>query len=99
MKEYKYVDYFIDGLARVNYKNKWGVIDSKYNEICECKYYFISKYNGDFANVELNDKYGYINKKGEEIIPCIYNTYVDVLLAFEKYKLNLLRISKLTNII
>ena len=98
MKDYGYVTEYYDGVAIVELNGKYGFINEKFEEICECKYDYIYNTHQEYSDIGIDHKHGFINKQGVEVVPCIYNI-VEVDSALEKYKLNLLRIQKLKTII
>lgn len=63
---------------------KWGVMDSKGNEIVSFgKYDWIEGFEHGLCRVKIgkrssifannNNKWGIINEKGEEVLPCVYD--------------------------
>lgn len=63
--KYKWVDSFVDGLARVKSRGKYGIINQAGLLIVDCKYDCVYLFNEGLAKVKLGDKYGFINKLGE----------------------------------
>ena len=72
-KEFDYVDGFNEGFARVQKDGKWGYINTKGEQIVECKFYNAHNFNEGFAHVQKDGKCGYINTKGEQIIECKFD--------------------------
>lgn len=73
--DYFYVDNFNEGFARVkkygeeDYKDgKWGYINTKGEQIVECKFDDAYDFNEGFARVEKDGKWGYINTKRYPVI-------------------------------
>lgn len=62
-------------------------------EYCKVIYY-----NG-LSIVALNYKYGAIDGDGLLVIPCVYNVFLDVITAIDKYIRNQNRIEKLKTLI
>ena len=52
---------------------KWGYINTKGEQIIECKFDYADDFNEGFAMVEKDGKSGYINTKGEQIIECKFD--------------------------
>ena len=67
MKNYDYVGEFVDGVAIVKYRNKWGVINEKGKEICKPKYEKMAEFFGGYAKVVYKGKAGFVNSLGYEI--------------------------------
>ena len=72
-KVYSYKDNYIEGLARVTFKKKWGFIDEKGIEVIPCKYDYVDSFEEGLSMVSLNEKYGFIDKAGIEVVPCVYD--------------------------
>jgi len=76
-KEFDYVDGFNEGFARVQKDGKWGYINTKGEQIVECKFDNAWSFNEGFASVEKDRKWGYINTKGEQIVECKFDDACD----------------------
>ena len=61
---------FSKGLAWVKKDGKWGYINTKGEQIVECKFDDFYDFNEGFAAVQKDGKWGYINTKGEQIVEC-----------------------------
>jgi hypothetical protein len=59
---------FSDGLAAVNFNDKWGFIDQTGKIVIEPQYDAVSKFSEGIAPVKINGKYGAIDKTGKLII-------------------------------
>lgn len=59
---------FKEGFAAVQKDGKWGYINTKGEQIVECKFDDAWGFIGGFAKVKKDGKWGYINTKGEQII-------------------------------
>lgn len=68
---YTYAYDFSNDLAKVSYKGKEGVINSKDKTIIPVEYDEIV-IEGQFIEVKNNDKWGLFNSEGDEILPCNY---------------------------
>ena len=66
--EFDYVGCFNEGLARVKKDGKWGYINTKGEQIIECKFDDAYCFSEGFAWVEKDGKWGYINTKGCSVI-------------------------------
>lgn len=77
MKQYDLIWKFKNDFAVVNLNGKCGLVNKKYEEICECKYDMCYDFEDHLAKVRINHEFGYINNKGEEVIPCLYN-YLEI---------------------
>lgn len=81
---------FTGGLAQVEYKGKYGLIDKTGKEVVPTKYDLIGEFSEGLANVVLygkNDlaKNGFIDKTGKIVIPIKYDCESPVLpLAFSE---------------
>jgi hypothetical protein len=53
----------------VQYKDKYGYIDTTFNLVIPFKYNFAYFFQDGYARVKLNGKIGLINKNGKEVIP------------------------------
>ena len=71
--KYDYVWCFIEGLAKVRLKGKYGYIGKTGKEVVPCKYDWSSEFCNVLFPVKLSNKYGYVDKEGKEIIPPIFN--------------------------
>ena len=72
LSNYEDAKSFVDGIAAVKSKGKWGFIDKKGKQLIPFKYDDIdNSFGGPFkeglALVKLNDKWGYIDNKGNEV--------------------------------
>ena len=59
---------FNEGFAAVQKDGKWGYINTKGEQIIECKFDDVGYFNEGFAPVQKDGKYGYINTKGYSVI-------------------------------
>ena len=59
---------FNKGFAKVKKDGKWGYINTKGEQIVECKFDYVGDFKDGLAMVEKDGKRGYINTKGEQII-------------------------------
>lgn len=68
--EYDEVEPVIEGMAAVEYRDRWGYVDTDGNLVIECQYDDAGNFSEGLAAVE-NDKdlYGYIDKTGAVVIP------------------------------
>ena len=73
MLGFYYVSDFSEGLAMVVKDGKWGYINTKYEQIVECKFDNACGFNEGFAMVQKDGKYGYINTKCEQIVECKFD--------------------------
>ncbi|MBR3720847.1 MAG: WG repeat-containing protein [Clostridia bacterium] len=55
---------------------KWGALNSKGNEIIECKYDICKVITPDYAIIGMGKNYGVLNKKAEPIIPINYKNII-----------------------
>ena len=62
--EFDDVNYFDEGIVAVFKDGKWGYINTKGEQIIECKFDYADDFNEGFAAVQKDDKWGYINTKG-----------------------------------
>lgn len=69
------IDDFVDGLAKVSYKDKYGFIDKEGNIVIEPKFDDAQDFSEGLAAVKIGDKYGFIDKTGKMVIKPQY-TYV-----------------------
>ena len=70
---FDYADDFNEGFAWVKKDGKWGYINTKGEQIVECKFDDAYYFNEGFAWVKEYGKWGYINTKGEQIIECKFD--------------------------
>ncbi len=70
VKEYDSVVEMQDGLQLVTKNKKYGILDSKGDQLFPCVYDFISEFDDKFTYVMKNGKYGAIDKFGNEVIHC-----------------------------
>ena len=66
--EFDCVCEFNEGFAAVQKDGKWGYINTKGEQIIECKFDDAYYFNEGFARVEKDGKWGYINTKGCSVI-------------------------------
>lgn len=69
--KYDYADYASenqDGYYRVKIGDKWGMINSKGDNVIKVDYEELSDFSEGLAAAKLNGKYGYIDMKGNTII-------------------------------
>jgi len=71
--EFDGVGSFNEGFARVQKDGKFGYINTKGEQIVECKFDNGGDFNEGFAVVLKDGKCGYINTKGEQIVECKFN--------------------------
>ena len=63
-----------EGLYKIRNNGKWGVVDTKLNQIVPCKYDFIWWFDkNDLLEVRNKSLSGLVNKNGEEQVPVKYN--------------------------
>lgn len=62
--EFDGVGKFNEGFARVQKDGGWGYINTKGEQIVECKFDGACDFSEGFAWVEKDGKWGYINTKG-----------------------------------
>ena len=85
--EFDYAGSFYEGFARVKKDGKWGYINTKGEQIVECKFDYAYDFYEGFARVEKDGKYGYINTKGEQIVECKFDDvryFIEGFAAVEK---------------
>ena len=70
---YDYVGCFIEGLAKVRLKGKYGFVDKTGREVIPLKYDDAYGLDKGLATVKLNGKWGMINCLGIEVVPLIFN--------------------------
>ena len=75
--EFDYAGNFNEGFAVVLKDGKWGYINTKGEQIVECKFDEVRDFNEGFASVKKDGKWGYINTKGEQIIECKFDDFRD----------------------
>ena len=71
--EFDYAGNFNEGFSAVLKDGKWGYINTKGEQIVECKFDGVGYFNKGFAPVEKDGKWGYINTKGEQIVECKFD--------------------------
>ena len=71
--EFDGVGSFKEGFARVKKDGRFGYINTKGEQIVECKFDYVSDFKDGLAIVEKDGKWGYINTKGEQIIECKFD--------------------------
>lgn len=64
---------FNEGIAFVEFRGKWGAIDTSGNEVIPFKYDLALSVKEGLAAVQLDKKWGFVNKQGALIIPNKYN--------------------------
>ena len=64
---------FNKGFAKVKKDGKWGYINTKGEQIVECKFDYVGDFKDGLAMVEKDGKRGYINTKGEQVIECKFD--------------------------
>ena len=72
----KYVivlDDFYKGFALVMLNGKFGLVNTKGEEVVPPKYDDVNDFYHGFARVQLNGKYGFVNTEGVEIVPPMYD--------------------------
>lgn len=65
---------FEQGLARVKYKGKWGLLDTNFNIIVPCLYNEISNFKFGYASFSINDNVGLIDITGNIIVQGQYKS-------------------------
>ena len=55
---------FNEGFSAVKKDGKWGYINTKGEQIIECKFDDTNYFNEGFAAVKKDGKWGYVNTKG-----------------------------------
>ena len=68
---------FKEGFATVQKDGKYGYINTKGEQIVECKFDYAYDFNEGFALVQKDGKWGYINTKGEQIVECKFDYAYD----------------------
>jgi hypothetical protein len=80
---------FKNGYAKIESNNKFGFINNKNEQICECKYDSVYNFSDGYAVVVDGNKAGVINSKGEEITDICYDNYhykfVNDVMVMKKY--------------
>ena len=71
--EFDRVGDFSEGFAAVKKDDKWGYINTKGEQIIECKFDDFDDFNEGFAAVKKDGKWEYINSKGEQIVECKFD--------------------------
>ena len=71
--EFDDVGKFKEGLAAVQKDGKLGYINTKGEQIIECKFDDACCFKEGLASVQKDGKWGYINTKGEQIIECKFD--------------------------
>ena len=66
--EFDDVNYFDEGIVAVFKDGKWGYINTKGEQIVECKFDDVYGFYEGFGAVKKDGKYGYINTKGYPVI-------------------------------
>jgi WG containing repeat len=66
-----------NGLAKIQQKNKFSIINTKGDIITKQTYTTIGNFSDGLALVLRDGKYGFINESGEEIIACEYANAAD----------------------
>lgn len=66
---------FVEGMASVKLKGKYGYIDKTGTEIVVPKYSYAGYFIEGLASVGLDGRYGYIDKTGKEVVPLKYEYY------------------------
>ena len=66
--EFDYAGNFNEGFSAVLKDGKWGYINTKGEQIVECKFDGVRGFNEGFAAVKKDGKWGYINTKGYSVI-------------------------------
>ena len=64
---------FNEGFAAVQKDGKWGYINTKGEQIVECKFDHAWYFHEGLAAVQKDGKWGYINTKGEQIVECKFD--------------------------
>ena len=64
---------FKEGFAAVQKGWQWGYINTKGEQIVECKFDGAGNFSEGFAVVFKDGKCGYINTKGEQIVECKFD--------------------------
>ena len=71
--EFDCVCEFNEGFAAVLKDDRWGYINTKGEQIIECKFDDAGNFSEGFAVVFKDGKCGYINTKGEQIVECKFD--------------------------
>ena len=71
--EFDGVGSFNEGFAAVKKDGKYGYINTKGEQIVECKFDSAWSFNKGFVAVQKDGKFGYINTKGEQIVECKFD--------------------------
>ena len=64
---------FKEGFASVKKDGKYGYINTKGEQIIECKFDYACDFSEGFARVQKDYKWGYVNTKGEQIVECKFD--------------------------
>ena len=75
--EFDDVGKFKEGLAAVQKDGKLGYINTKGEQIIECKFDDACCFKEGLASVQKDGKWGYINTKGEQAIECKFDHAYD----------------------
>ena len=77
--KYEYIGSLNDGRMRVlDFKGKYGYIDSSLKEVIPCIYDHASIFCDGISLVEKDKKYGIIDTAGNKIVPCEYDEIISV---------------------
>ena len=63
---------FQEGLAAVEYNDKWGFINKKGEEVIPTEYDWVQYFNEGLVVAKKDNKWGVLNKKGEVVVPFKY---------------------------
>ena len=75
---------FNEGLARVRKDGKWGYINTKYEQIVECKFDVARGFNEGLARVEKDGKSYKINTSGNFIVLDEYKNELEISKEFDE---------------
>lgn len=71
--KYDEVDDFREGFVKIKQNNKWGVANTRGEEVILPKYDNIHSFKEGIFKVHQNGKWGFINEKGKEIVSLKYD--------------------------
>ena len=64
----------LDGPLFKNEKDgKWGYVNTKGEQVIECKFDGVSDFSEGLAAVKKDDNWGYVNTKGEQVVECKFD--------------------------
>ena len=86
--KYDYVEDFYEGFSQVRLNSKWGLVNTKGEEVVPPKYDYVGDFHDGFAAVSLNGEWGIVNTDGKEFIPLKYDVVRDFDNGLAAVKLN-----------